>query len=172
MAIIQRYRVRYIEYIRKIIGDEDQLLFSDDELKSSFDKWSCQTLTTTTARADNNRYKSCGCCGTGTPLWELAVSSGTDGAVYIIDEASATIWFDPDDPLNTAVAPVDGTTIEVTFYTINTPKLISELYLILSSNHAKLKLAHSILGVQMDLTKLSDSFYNQSIRWELEGCNF
>lgn len=171
MPIEQHYRVRFIDYVRKIIGDPDGLLFTEDEIKSAADKWTETNTTTHTVTAYNSRYRL-NACATGTPVYELTVSTGVDGAVYILDEAAGVIHFDPADPDNTAVAPVDGSTIGVTFYRINTPKLISELFMILSSNHAKLRLYHDIMGVKMDLKQLSDSFYDQAVRWEIEVCTF
>ena len=75
------------------------------------------------------------------------------------------VIFDDDDPDNDAAPPDDGDTIEVTYYSVNTNQLMVELFMVLSSNHAKLVAAQNIMGVQMDLKSLSDAFYDQSVRW-------
>lgn len=171
MAITEHIRVRYIDHIRTIIGDTDKVLFTDDELKSYFDKHSSSSKYDATVTAYDNRYRlsGCGCCG--GPVWLLRIddTSAPDGAVYIIDEAAGTIWFDEDDPDNTATAPTDGDTLDVTYWQMNTKDLVVELFFILSSNHAKLVSAQNIAGIDMDLTQLSNSFYNQAVRWAAQG---
>ena len=170
MAIEQHKRNRYIDYVRQVVGDTDGLLFSDDEMKSYIEKWTSTDLSTATPTASNSRYRVCG-CASASPLYELTVTSGDDGAVYVIDEYAALVYFDPDDASNTAVAPVDGTNITVTYYDVNTNQLFVELFMVLSSNHAKLVMAQNIMGVEQDLRKLSDSFYKQAVRWAAEpGC--
>jgi hypothetical protein len=96
------------------------------------------------------------------------VTTGEDGAVYVLDEQGGWVIFDPDAAENTAVAPTDGDTITVQYYSVNVPALFSAIFFTLSSNHAKLKLAHNIMGVQMDLKELSQSFYDAAVRWEVE----
>lgn len=170
MPWTQHKRRRYIDYIRQTIGDPDKLLFTDDELKSHIEKWTRTDLTTSTPTASNERYRIRG-CSCGDPIYELNVSTGVDDAVYVLDEYAGLVFFDAVDPDNAAASPVDGSQITVQFYTVNSKQLFSELFMVLSSNHAKLKLAHNIMGVQMDLKELSTSFYDQAVRWVAEGCH-
>ena len=168
MAILQHYRTTYVDYIRSIIGDPDGLLFSTDELISYLDRWSSRTLSGATIRAENNKYYL-NSCSSGMGVRDLEVTTGVDLAVYVIDEQAEVVLFDPDDPENTAVAPNDGDTIDVSYYEICTAKLVSDLFMTLSSNHTKLVAAQSIVGVSIDLTKLADAFYQQAVRWEVEA---
>lgn len=170
MAWLQHHRVRYIDHVRNIIGDKDSLLFTDDELKSYIEKWMTTDIRTATVTAYNSRYRvACGCfCSYGQGIYLLNITTGVEDAVYILDEGSNWIIFDPDDPANLAVEPTDGDQIDIEYYSVTTHKLISELFFVLSSNHAKLNLAHNIMGVNMDMRALSDSFYDQSVRWEIE----
>jgi len=168
MAWESHKRKTYEQYVREVIGDCDSDLFTTDELASYIDKWSDRYLTTAVVRADNNKYYL-SCSNTGDGVRNLVVSDGITDAVYVLDEPASLILFDTEDPENLAVAPVDGTTIEVTYYSICTAKLISELFFVLSSNHTKLTSYQSIMGVKMDLKDLADAFYNQSIRWIIEA---
>ena len=167
MAYKTHKRKTYEEYIREVIGDKDDVLFTTDELLSYIDKWSDRYLTTTTIRAENSKYYL-NCCRAGKGVRDLVVSTGVDGAVYVIDEPASVVLFDDDDPSNTATAPTDGDTIKVSYYCVCTAELISELFFVLSSNHTKLTSYQSIMGVKMDLKELADAFYNQSIRWKIQ----
>ena len=168
MAILQHKRKTYTEYIREVIGDKDSILFTTDELLSYLDKWSDRQLTTTDIRAENNKYYL-SCCKRSNGVRDLQVTSGVDTAVYVIDEPASLVLFDANDPDNLAVAPTDGDTIEVSYYCVCTAKLISDLFMTLSSNHTKLVASQSIVGVQMDLKELSDAFYASAVRWEIES---
>jgi hypothetical protein len=168
MAIFQRYRTTFEDYIRQIIGDKDGCLFDSDELASYVDRWSDRYLTTTTIRAENSKYYL-NCCGRGKAVRELQVTSGVDATAYIIDEQAGVVIYDPDDPETTSPAPSDGDTIEVSYYCVCTNHLLSELFMTLGSNHAKLVAAQNIMGVQMDLKDLSDAFYAQAVRWSAES---
>lgn len=166
----QHYRITYNDYIRKIVGDPDGVLFTDDELLSSFHKWSSTDVCVTNITWFHNRARISACGCSSPPVAGLFVSTGVDGAVYILDEPAGTVHFSQDDVGCVAAAPADGTTVGVTYYTVNTSSLVSELFFILSSNHAKLKLAHNIMGVGMDLKALADSFYQQACKWKCEEC--
>lgn len=168
MTFKQHYRRKYIDYIRQTIGDADELLFTEDELKSHIEKWTGTNITTMSPTASNSRYRVQGCT-CGAPMYMLIVTTGVDDAVYIIDEYAGLIFYDPKDPDNSAAVPADGSQITVQFYAVNTNQLISELFFILSSNHTKLVISHNIMGVQMDLKALADAFYDQSVRWAAEG---
>lgn len=175
MAIKQHFRVKFIDYVRMTIGDSDKVIFTDDELKSLIEKHMCTQLTTHTVTAYNSRYRVSPCCAIypgcccGVGIYLLEVTVGVDDAVYVLDEAAGWIIFDPLDPENTAVAPVDGTTISVQYYGVSPCALFIDIFFTLSSNHAKLKLAHNIMGVQMDLKELSKSFYDTAVRWAAKG---
>ena len=167
MAWKSHYRKRYTEYIREVLGDKERDAFDTDEMLSYVEGWIANTLTTTNIQAYNSRYHISQ-CGRGKGVYLLQITVGIDDAVYIIDEQTGLIIFDPDDPLNTAIAPVDGSSITVSYYETDTPELLSELFMVWSSNHVKLRSYQSIMGVKMDLKELSDGFYNQSIRWSNE----
>ncbi len=170
MAWDTHFRKRYDEYIREVVGDKDAILFDADELLAYVETHIATQLTSHVVPAYNNRYNIRGCgCSKLRGIYMLAVTGGVDGAVYILDEQTGLVIFDPNDPLNTAVAPVDTSTITVQYYMVNTAGLLKELFVVLSSNHAKLVLAHNIMGVSMDLKELSDSFYAQAVRWAYEG---
>jgi len=164
MAWEQHYRIRYEDHVRNIIGDCDKLLFDDDELRSYIEKHISCDYYETSVYARNSRYR----IYCHSPVYQLNVSTGVDGAVYILDEHSGWIIFDPEDPDNTAVAPVDGTSIRVEFYRIKHEMILSELFMELSSNHAKLVAKQKIMGSEFDLQELSDAFYAQAVRWESE----
>ena len=168
MAYEQHYRKRYIEYIREVIGDTDELLFNADELLSYIEKHIATQLTTINVTAYNSRYRINTGCYCGGPVYLLDITGGIADAVYILDEADGWIIFDSLDPENLAAAPTDGDTIEVAFYTINTSSLLSEIFFVLSSNHTKLVSAQNIAGMSMNLTQLADAFYAQSVRWAIE----
>lgn len=172
MAIIQHYRKKYIEYIREVVGDKDEVLFTTDELLSYVDKWSDRRLTTSTIAGYNNKFYIT-CCDANYGVRDLTVTASfsDDDTVYVIDEPAALVMFDPDDPENLTDAYADGITIGVSYYCVCTAKLLSDLFMTLSSNHAKLVAAQNIVGVSMDLKMLSDSFYAQSVRWECEVCS-
>jgi len=175
MAIIQRYRRKFIEYIRQTIGDPDGIIFTDDEMKSFIETFMYTSISSHTASANNSRYRITPCCisypdcGCAIGIYLLEVTSGVDESVYILDEQAGWVIFDPDDPANTAVAPVDGTTIIVQYYTVNVCFLLSALFKTMSSNHTKLTLAFSIMGTNQDLKELSDAFWKQSLRYAAEG---
>ena len=167
----QHYRHTFINHVRSLIGDnlEDKLLFSEDELKSYIDKWMSTDITTAYPQAFNERYRIHNCCNPGQSVYQLEVTVGVDDAVYILDEFSASILYAADDPANLAASPVDGSSITVTYYCVNKPELLSELFMELSSNHAKLSVYYNMTGMAMSLTKLSDAFYAQAVRWKAEA---
>lgn len=170
MAIEQRYSHTLIDHIRSQLGDKDGLLFNEDQLKSYISKWTCTCITTATPVACSNRFRICGCCAPGREIYQLTVTSGEDGATYILDEFAAEVWFDTSAD-GAPAAPADGDSITVTFYQVNKAALLSELFLELSSNNAKLTIYYNMTGMAMSLTKLSKAFYDQSVIWAAEdGC--
>lgn len=174
MAWEQHFRRKFIEFVRMTIGDPDGVIFTDDELKPFIETYITTALRDATLIANDSRYRIAPCCtyfpgcACGRGIYLLNVTTGVDGAVYILDEQAGWVIFDPADPENTAVAPVDGSTIEVQFYPVDVPSLFSEIFFTLSSSHAKLKLAFNIMGTSQNLTQLADSFYRQAVRWETE----
>ena len=168
MAWTQHYRHRFIDHIREQIGDRDGLLFTEDQLKSYIDKWMCTQLTTATPNTFNNRYRICGCCAPGREIYQLEVTVGLDDATYILDEMSATVLFDPDAD-SAPAAPADNTNITVTFYQVDKAALLSELFLELSSSHAKLQIIYDMSEMKMDLKALRKGFYDQSVIWAAEA---
>jgi len=168
MAIEQHHRHRFIDWVRENLGDTDKLLFTEDQLKSYINKWTLTCITTTTPTACSNRFRICGCCTAGESIYNLTVTSGVAGATYILDEYAAEVWFD--EYADGAPAdPADGDTITVTFFRVNRCALMSELFLELSSNHAKLTIYYNMTGMAMSLKDLSDAFYKQSVRWAAEA---
>lgn len=167
MAFEQHHRHRFIDWVRENLGDTDKLLFSEDQLKSYISKWTCTCITTATPVACSNRFRICGCFSAGEAVYLLEVTSGEDGATYIVDEYAAEVWFDPTAD-GAPAAPTDGDTITVTFYRVNRAEVMSELFFELSSNHAKLKIMYDMSEMKMDLRQLTDSFYAQAVRWKAE----
>ena len=165
-TMITRYRSNYTDMIRKFIGDTDKILFTEDELESYIARWRVPKIPFRINMMCFDLIYSTGGCN--DPYWNMTIINGDDDAVYIIDEISGTVEFDAFDPDNTATPPVNGSTIQVQVYTIQTNRLVSELFMVLSSNHTKLAMAQSHLGVSMDLTQLSDSFYKSAVRWAAE----
>ncbi len=168
MAWDSHYRHTFIDHIRSVLGDDDGLLFKDDELKSYIDKWMSTDIATAYPLAYNNRYRICSCCAPGQSVYQLIVTVGVDDASYILDEFSASVLFDPSAD-GAPAAPADGHSITVTYYCVNKPELMSELFMELSSNHAKLTVYYNMTGMAMSLTKISDAFYTQAVRWKAEA---
>ena len=168
MAWDTHYRYTFINWVRDDLGDCGKLLFTEDQLKSYIDRWMCNQLTTATAIAFNERYRVCG-CGTHEMIHDLNVTVGVDDAVYILDEVSASVLYAADDPGNLAASPVDGSSITVTFYRVDVPNLMSELFFKMSSSHAKLAIMYDMSEMRMDLKKLTDAFYAQAVRWKAEA---
>ena len=168
MAWDSHYRHTFIDHVRSLLGDDDGLLFKEDELKSYIDKWMSTDITTATPLAYNSRYRIHNCCNPGESVYQLKVTVGVDDATYILDEFSASVLFDSTAD-GAPAAPVDGSSITVTYYCVNKPELMSELFFELSSNHAKLSVYYNMTGMAMSLTKLSDAFYAQAVRWKAEA---
>jgi hypothetical protein len=117
------------------------------------------------------KYKLNVSCGAGYPVRDVNLVSGYDAnGVYVIDEVGGAIYFDADDPLNTAANPADGTQIVISYWMVDVPCLMSELFFVLSSNHTKLATAQSVMGASIDTSKLATEFYNASVRWRAENC--
>lgn len=168
MAIEQRYRQTFIDWVREDIGDAGKLLFTEDQLKSYISKWTCTCITTATPVACSNRFRICGCCAPGEAIYNLTVTSGDDGATYILDEFAAEVWFDTSAD-GAPAEPTDGDTITVTFYRVNVPKLMSELFFKMANSHAKLAILYDMSEMKMDLRKLTDAFYATAVRWAAEA---
>lgn len=162
-----RRKSTFVDHIRRVIGDTDKILFTDDELDCYIEAECDQDLTEVSISCNNAKWRVCGC--SSGPVKDLNLVSGYHAnGVYAIDEISGTVVFDATDPLNLAPAPADGDQIVFSYYRVCVNELLSELFMILSSNHAKLKSAQSIMGVSMNLTELADSFWTQSCRFKAQ----
>ena len=167
MTATTRMKMSFKDRVRQQLGDKEKLLFDDDELDSFIEGHSAPFRTNVTLAAHDNKYKLC-CC---TPVNDLRLDSGYDvDGVYTLDEGSGTIVFDVNDPANSGTPPADGDTMEISYYEVDYAELMSELFWTLSSNHAKLAVASSVMGVSMNLTALSDLFFKKSTQWKAEGC--
>jgi hypothetical protein len=160
--MITRLKTEFKDRVRLTIGDKEKLLFDDDELDSFVEQYSAPFRTEADIQAYDSKYK----LNMDRPVYELRLEKGFDpDGVYLLDEGSVTIKFDVNDPANSGTPPVDGDVLEVSYYEVDFANLISELFFILSSNHAKLVIAQSIMGISMNLTQLSDSFFKKSTQW-------
>ena len=166
-----RHKSLFRDYIRQLLGDQDKLLFLDDELDGYIERYTDAQPTTQTITCYSLKYKVNAGCHLDYPVRAISLISGYDAnGVYVIDEVGGVILFDDADPLNTAVDPVDGTQITIKYWSVCVPELMSELFMVLSSNHAKLTASQSIAGASMDLTQLSKAFYDSAVRWKAECC--
>jgi hypothetical protein len=169
--MIQSHKSLFRNYIRQLLGDPDKLLFTDDELDGYIERYTDTMPATTTVTCYSLKYKLNVSCGSGYPVSGITLVSGYDAlGAYLIDEIGGAIYFDKANPLNTAADPADGSQITISYWLVQVPPLMSELFMILSSNHTKLTASQSVMGSSMDLTQLAKSFYNTAVRWRCEGC--
>jgi len=169
--MIARQKTVFRDYIRLQIGDKAKKLFGDDELDGFIERFCSHGKTERTVRAHDGKYKifdDCSCIS--YPVKDIELISGyDDNGVYIIDEHAAVIYFDEDDPENTGTAPDDGDTMVVAYDEVNVPLILSEIFLTLSSNHAKLTSLVSTAGGSFDMKQLSEMFFKTSLRWAYEA---
>jgi len=163
MAYIQKYRNRFKSYVRSLIDDTANFLFNEDELDAIIERFTDRIPITTLVYSYNNKFKINCCCNDF--IIDITVTDGEDNAVYLIDEWSSVIYFDANDPLNTAIAPTDGDSIEIKYWDVWFPQLMRELFNILSDKTSKLATSQSIGGTQLDTSKLSQTYYESACRW-------
>ena len=163
MAIKQTKKNIFIDYIRLELNDRDGCVFPDDELEGIIERFTDQQPITCTASCYSLKYKVETCCP--QPVRDLEITSGTDGAAYLIDEWSGTIYFDSDDPDNTAEDPADASTITVKYWCVDFSELMRELCIIISMNTTKLATIQTIAGLRIDTSQLSRMYAEQASRW-------
>lgn len=159
--MITRLKNRFRDYIKSLIDDDANLILKDDEIDAFIEKFANQIPTTANLTAYSNKFKQC--CP--EPVLDLSVVTGDDDAVYVLDEWSGMVYFDPDDVENTAVAPADGDTIAVKYTEVCLPELMRDLFNFLASKTAKLTISQSISGLSLNTMALSDAYYKQACIW-------
>jgi hypothetical protein len=169
--MIHSHKSLFRNYIRQLLGDPDKLLFNDDELDGYIERYTDSTPVNTSVTCYSLKWKLNIACGGAYPVSHISLVSGyhANGA-YLIDELGGAIYFDKANPLNTAPDPADGSQINVSYWLVQVPPLMSELFMVLSSNHTKLAASQSIAGTSIDTTQLAKQFYNTAVRWRCEGC--
>lgn len=168
MTAVIKHRNTFIQGVRLVIGDTDEILFSQDELLGYIERFMELQKITSNITAQSNRYRI------GFPedggFYDVDIVSGYDpDGVYLIDEIAGTILFDINDSGNTGTPPADGDQLTVTYFDVDYNNLIAELFFTLSSNHTKLCMAQSLLTSSMDLTRLKDEFWSSCLRWKAQG---
>jgi len=164
MAIGQIIKNSFIDYVRLEINDKDGEVFADDELEGIIERFTDQIPSACNAACYGMKYKI-DPCSLYAPIIDLEVTDGTDGAVYLLDEWSGTVYFDSSDPDCTADDPSDGETISVQYRYVDFSALMRELCIILSMNTTKLATIQKIAGLQIDTSKLSEMYAAQAVRW-------
>ena len=164
---------RFIEYVRLLLNDTDKKIFSDDELTGLIAKYTDSRLTNTSVTAYSNKYcLNCCPCDNSDGITDLEIQSGTDpDGAYVLDEWASVIYFDPLDPANSGTAPVDGTSITVSYYEVELAELMAELCWIISNSMTKLLAIQSISGLSIDTSQLSDGYRKQQLRWKVIADN-
>lgn len=153
MSISVEKRIRLIDHLRTVIGDEDREMFSDAELDSYL---RCR-VTPGIWTEQLTAYKGWFYSFSPGPVIDLDVTLGVSGALYRADENTKNVhWIS-----GSAGQPADNAKIEITYLICNFIGVVQDVMTIVATDRSKLAVRAEAEGIETDLTKLSSEIMNQ-----------
>lgn len=152
MAISTEKRITVLDYLRTFIGDEDRLLFTDDELDAELRGVVWPSIFTEQLKAMKNHFYSLSPC----PVIDMEISSGTSGSMYRIDESTKQVhWISGTSP------PSDNDQIEVTYLNLDYFKAVQNTLLIIATDRARLTVRSKVGDIETDTRSVRKELMDQ-----------
>ena len=145
------FRTTTIGWLRKYIGDEDEGMFTDDELDTILRDRVDYGVQTETLTAHKNHYYS----SRSGPVLDFEITSAVTGNVYRVDENTKHVAF------VSGTAPPDNHQITVTFINVYAFGAVRDCLVEMATNRAKLSVKSKAEGMSNDLTVLREEIMNQ-----------
>lgn len=153
------FRMTTVEYLRRVIGDEDRLIYSTDEELDSYLRGAVNPINRSERiNAIQGSYYSFAPC----PVLDLQITDGTvAGVKYRIDEHTKFI------KVVAGTQPADNTSIEIRYITINFNRALTNVLKDMATDRAKLALISKTGDIELNMEDLADSIMKQAQRLEV-----
>lgn len=148
------YRKTTVEYLREFIGDQDKLIYTDQELDAILRGHVFPSRVNERLNAILSRYYSL----LPSPVLDLTIIDPVVGNHYRIDESTKHVQFISGTP------PTETTSIEVQYVRVNFFSAVADILVDIAIDKAKLAVIARTGNVSIDMTQLSRKLMLQAQR--------